>query len=180
MTQPSPPITRVLYAPRPFTDYCPSTAPDSCVLWYAVQGKTDDDIGAACWNLIWLSTPDLDRLLTIDRRPGPHWKAVTPNVQLSALVQTWSELRHTVLCDPSVFKAWLMRHRDDWMFAAAEELLPIVFERLDEAIARCGGADLPGHARMVKRRDNVAYVDFAEVLGAGPSPVSALASAEAL
>lgn len=43
--------TRVLYAPRHFLDYCPAISPNHCMLRHAVPSGTDNDSGAARWNM---------------------------------------------------------------------------------------------------------------------------------
>lgn len=154
--------TRVRYAPCPFTDYCPSPKPQTSMLWHAVTGdQADEDLQAARWNLIWLCSPELDHALALPRKAGPHWKAVVANVQLSVLAPIWPELRHAVLCGPAVFRAWLARQRDDWMLSASDRLMRVVFDRLDETIARLGGPQRPDvSARALRVRGNVTFVDF--------------------
>lgn len=155
-------IERVMYAPRPLADYCPDPAPESCMLWHAVREKPDEDVRAACWNLIWLASPAIDRALQLDRRPGSHWQTVVPDVGLSVLVPIWPELHHAVLCRPEVFKAWLQQESRSILTLVAETLIDTVHRRLDETIARMGGiASARGHARRVS--GNVTFVDFRAV-----------------
>lgn len=165
MKPPSPPLDHVRYSPHPFSAYCLAHQPERHTLWHAVKGNLDNDLAAARWNLIWLATPALDRLPVLAGQPGPIWQTVRPNVQLSALVPIWSELRHAVLCEPAVFRTWLMRQRGDWLLSGCEPLLTLVFRRLDEAIARRGKASVPSPVRSEKVRGNVIAIDF----GAGRS-----------
>lgn len=161
MTQTSLP-TRVRYAPRPFTDYCPSPGPQTSVLWHAVTGdQADEDIQAARWNLIWLCSPGLDRALSLPRAAGPHWKPVMPDVHLSVLAPVWPELRHAVLCQPAVFRAWLQRERrrEHLFLAGSDGLIDVIDQRLNEAIERLGGAAAP-HLPKTRVRGNVTFVDF--------------------
>jgi hypothetical protein len=177
MKLPSPLHDRVRYAPHPFSAYCLAYQPERHALWHAVNSNPDADLTAARWNLVWLATPALDRLPALSGQPGPAWQTVQPNVALSALVPVWSELRHAVLCEPAVFRTWLMRQRGDWLLSHCESLLPVVFRRLDEAIARRGGMDAmgaPAHVRSEKVQGNVICIDF----GAGRSGGSRVAGVQ--
>lgn len=161
MRQPSL-TTRVRYSPRPFTDYCPSPEPQSSMLWHAVTGdKADEDLQAARWNLIWLCSPELDQALALPRRAGPHWKAVVANVHLSVLAPIWPELRHAVLCQPAVFRAWLHRERErEHLFLInIDPVIEVIDRRLEDAIQRLGGA-ASTRVPPTRVRGNVTFVDF--------------------
>ncbi|WP_232417850.1 hypothetical protein [Methyloversatilis thermotolerans] len=159
MKLPAPDAERAMYVPHPFTDYCPSPMPDGSMLWHAVTGDgADADLRAARWNLIWLSSPALEHALTLPRAGGPHWKAVVPNLHLSVLAPIRPELRHAVLCEPSVFRAWLARQRGDCMLNANDAVMPMVLARLDETIARLATRRMPEPS--ANNRCNVTFVDF--------------------
>ena len=176
MKLPSLPLDRVRYAPQSFSAYCFAYQPERHALWHAVNSSPDADLTAARWNLIWLATPTLDRLPALAGQPGPVWQTVRPNLQLSALAPVWAEMRHAVLCEPAVFRTWLMRQRGDWMLNHCELLLPLVFRRLDEAIARRGemnAMNAPANVRSEKAQSNVICIDFIARRSPGIRPASA-------
>ncbi len=169
-------LDRVRYAPHPFSAYCFAYQPERHALWHAVNSNPDADLTAARWNLIWLATPTLDRLPALAGQPGPVWQTERPNVQLSALTPVWAEMRHAVLCEPAVFRTWLMRQRGDWMLNHCELLLPLVFRRLDEAIARrseMNAMGAPANVRSEKAQGNVIRIDVVAGRSRGIRSVSA-------
>lgn len=172
--RPPSPATRSLYAPRPFADYCPTDRPASVSHWHTISDGVDNDFGAARWNLLWLCSPDLDRALDLPRSYGPAWKTLETRLGLAALAPAWAELRHACLCEPSVFKVWLERNADHLLLSGADALMPIVMQRLNEAIERFGADSRvkpAASSRIDRIAGNVVFVRFAAApVTSGASP----------
>ena len=162
MTPPAQSTTRSLYAPLPFADYCPEDKPEMTGLWHAVPGGVDNDVGAARWNLLWLTNPVLDRVIHLPREYGPEWRSLKLDLTLAALVAPWAELRHAALCEPSVLKIWLHRNRDHIFMCNTDDIMPTVLQRLDDAISRLGprSVEVPPRPTIDRIAGNVVFIRF--------------------
>jgi len=125
----------VRYSPHPFEEYCPIDKPYKAS-WGLIMERHPPEIAMARWNMVWLSTPDIDKVLHLPRSYCAEWDALVARLHFASLVPCWDELAAHAIQHPTRLRTWILADQGSPMWAGSEPYLPVVLDRLDETIAQ--------------------------------------------